>query len=267
MSSIKKCGVCLAVIAVTFILSAFVFIGNACASSEWDEIYTRVVQLSDEKKSAEKDLAAARIQLNKKSNELQTAQNSSKKKDSRIKRLNNEIEARNKKIAELERKIQALEKDIQELKAKLKTPSTSSTGWHPKAQYRLTGFTYKSGDPSVKLKVQDRSGGYIDPEPETSETGYDGQQYFVINGLPAGFQVIVPSGYTVNVDGREDYVAKIDQNNIEGSKLDYASNIEYYTDKDGKVWPSRTFNSGEVFILMKPGGMTIRPPVWGTPRR
>ena len=285
MSSIKKCSITLAVIAVVFILSAFVFLGNACAADkkqqakQQDEtlmasISARMDKLSEEKKAAEKNLAVTKKELYAKNKELQSAQSSSKKQNNRIKRLTSEVEAKNKKITELENRIQVLEKEIQELRTRLNAhPQMVSSqegalsGWHPNAECRVTGFIYKPGDPSVKLKVQYRSGEYADPDPETSETGNDGVQYFVIKGLPAGLQVVVPSGYIVNVDGREDFVAKIDRNNVDGAELDYASNVEYYTDENGDKHPARTFKSGEVFILMKPGGMTIRPPFATAPKR
>lgn len=284
MSIIEKHGFYVAAAFVVLVLLTAVFGWNACAGSRQDEIYNRTLQLIDDKKAVEKDLAATRKQLSENKKELQAAQRASKKKDSRIKELTEEIKSQNETISALESKLQAFEKEIRELREELKTLKEQSqdedvtvsedepapvvsSGWHPQAQCRVTGFTYKPGDSSVKLKVQYKSGKYEKNDPKTSKTGNDGAQYFVIESLPAGLQIVVPDGYTVNVDGRKDYVAKIDPNNIEGSALDYTSNVEYYKGANGKKIPARTFTSGEVFIIMKQSGMTIRPPFATAPRR
>ena len=139
-----------------------------------------------------------------------------------------------------------------------KTVTAPSTGWHPQATCRVTAFTYNVGDSAVKLSVQYRNGA-TDEIPVPFDTNGE-DKFFKIFSLPAGLQVILPQGWTVNVDSREGFVAKImNPNNIASSSLNYESN---YDD-----WGGKTFTSGEAFIIAIQSGMTIRPQSYTAPTR
>ena len=93
-----------------------------------------------------------------------------------------------------------------------------------------------------------------------SELTESGDIFFMVKDLPEGLQAVIPEGdgnsWTVTADGRTDkkghvVVKIIDIEDIPYSKLDGESNI---TSDDTK-----TFKTGEGFIILRRSNITIRP--------
>ena len=263
--TIRKSSVALLVLAAA-VLSVFALPVTAKGSKD-SEIRAEVENLNKKLAEAQKRYKAMEQDLTKKTKALDSARSSGKAKDSQIKRLESQVAQQNKKIAAQGKTIQELQSQLQALQARLNStpqpaPSpASSAGWHPKANCRLTAFTYKPGDPCVKLTIEFRNG-----ETDELDAPYDtykGDKFFKIENLYPNLQVVMPTSsrgdWTVNVDVRDGYVAKIDPQNIAGSKLDGKANKDNYGGK--------TFTSGEAFIILKQSGMTIRPPYYTAPSR
>lgn len=269
---------------IVFVLTAvlFVFIVSDLSFSATDEevkaaidnIKSEARQANEKLRKTEKAHEQTQKQLNNTTKKLNQAVNSGRAKDNQIANLRKKIEKLEKTKTNQEAIIQDLQAQLQNLRVRLQeleaqqtkpVPAVSSIGWHPNATCSIVAFNYHRGEPSVKLSLQYPDGGTEELEAPFKEnlTGpYKGDMYFLIENLSPGTQVVLPVGrgvWTVNVDNREGYVAKIkNPSDIEHSRLDYESN------KEGG---GKTFKSGEAFIILKQSGMTIRPPSYTRPTR
>lgn len=238
------------------------------------EINQELEKTKNDLNSAQGQLTQTQKELNEANRQLKNARGKSSQNNSEIKNLRNQVSSLKKERDSLKEEASSLKQRINNLETRIaeleRTPSNQSLtpshasyggGWFPNAHCRIVAFEHKPGESTVRLKIQYRNSPEIDvlEAPFRVNPSNVQDRFFKIETLPTVLQVVMPPAdrgvWTVNVDATDGYVAKfLDPHDIENSVLDLQSNYDGYGGK--------TFVSGEAFVILRPSGMTIRPPVY-----
>lgn len=263
------------VLAVFTLLFVVLSAGELLAYTE-EERNQALIEINHELEETKNDLHSTQSQLtqtqkelNEANRQLKNARGKSSKSNSEIKNLKNQVSSLKQERDSLKGEVSSLKQKINDLEARIagfeRTPSNPSYGggWAINANCRIVAFEHNPGESTVRLKIEYRNSPGIDvlEAPFRVEVNRDKVQdrFFKIETLPTVLQVVMPpadrGAWTVNVDATDGYVAKfLDPQDIENSMLDLQSNYDAYGGK--------TFVSGEAFEILRPSGMTIRPPVY-----
>ena len=236
--------ICLCIIALS--------VTCAFAESDNDETYSKLAEQLTSLMTLQKSLAGNNAKIQKVTDRLGALQSleDNAKTQGKIKKVESRSTALTKKSESLEQEIAAKNQEIEALKAQLQN-NEDVRGWNKKAKAQIISWNFRKKDRQVVLTVLDRKTRKTSTKIAKFRTrGED--KFYLIDKLPEGLQAVVPEGWTVNVDARTGFVAKIeDPDNIAGSALDNESNKD---NNNGK-----TFTSGEAFIILRQSSMTIRP--------
>ena len=222
------------------------------AASDNDETYSKLAEQLTSLGTLQKSLAANNAKIQQVTDRLSALQ--SLEDNAKTQRKKKTIEGRttalNKKTEAIEQEIAAKTQEIESLKAQLNN-GEDVRSWHKKAKSQVIAWNFVKSSRQVVLTVLDKR--TRKTSTKTARFRIRGEdKFYFIDKLPEGLQAVVPEGWTVNVDARSGFVAKIeDAENIAGSTLDNESNID---ENNGK-----TFTSGEAFIILKQSAMTVRP--------
>ncbi|MBQ6773406.1 MAG: hypothetical protein IJP48_05000 [Synergistaceae bacterium] len=238
---------------VTIIAVLALSVTGSFAASDKDETYSKLAEQLTSLMTLRKSLSAnnAKIQqVTDRLSELQGLEDNAKTQRKK-KKVEGRTTALNKKTEALEQEIADKTQEIESLRAQLNN-GEDVRSWHKKAKSQVIAWNFLKSSRQVVLTVLDRKSRKTSTKTARFRTrGED--KFYLIDKLPEGLQIVVPEGWTVNVDSRAGFVAKIeDSENIAGSALDNESNKD---SNNGK-----TFTSGEAFIILRQSSMTIRPP-------
>ena len=223
------------------------------AESDNDGTYSRLAELLTSFNSLQSQLGRnnAKIQkVTERLGELQSLEENAATQR-KIKKVEGRTAALNKKSTALEQEITNRAQEIENLRAQLQN-GEDVRSWHKRAKAQVIAWNFKQSARTLTITLLDKKTGKSSIKAAKFRVR-DGEKFYLADKLPEGLQAVVPEGWTVNLDSRTaGFAAKIsDPENIASSTLDSESNVDSNNTK--------TFTSGEAFIILKHGAMIIRP--------